>query len=268
LNIVFLETKESMMSVSKSTTWWRDSAESEGLAVLDKHVERDADWEKAAETGVLDFQRALELTGMPTGNHLAALEIGCGAGRMTWVMAQHFGQVVAADVSKTFVQLAREKNRCPNVMFLTISGDSLENAHIQQYDVAFSYEVFHHLDAEVVEQYIEDVSGLLKPDGHFVFEMNTVPMGALTRASQVVRRILHYYGKKQWRGWPTSPHFCRKPYRVESIVASLEKHGFIVEQVVQPHAGQTWFVAVKPSVRRRHTRVRNGNALAEMKVGE
>lgn len=262
LNIACLEMNKFKMSVSRSTTWWKDSAQSEGLAVLDKHVEGDADWEKVAKTGDLDFQRALKLTSMPTGRHLTALEIGCGAGRMTWAMAQHFGEVVATDVSEAFVQLAREKNRCPNVTFLTISGDSLAVADIRQYDVAFSYEVFHYLDPEVVEQYVKDVFGLLKPGGRFVFEVNTVPVRLITRASQVVRRILHSCGRKHWRGWPTSPHFCRKPCRVESIVGSIEKHGFVAEQVVQPQSGQTWFVAVKPSEQRRRRHIRNGIALA------
>lgn len=234
-----------MTTLCSAADWWRDVASEQGLKLLDQHVTVDADWKAAAQTGYEDFERARRLTRLPLGRNRTVLEIGCGAGRMTWVLARHFGQVVATDVSETFLNLARQ--HCPqsNISFRAGSGRDLEAAGDRLYDVAFAYEVFHYLDPEILQRYVQDVQRLLWPGGVFVVQLNTEPLQLLTRASLLVRYGLHLCGKKYWRDWPTSPHFVRRPYRAEFIVETLRRHGFRVEKLLQPGTRQTWFVAVK-----------------------
>lgn len=234
-----------MTTPCTSADWWRDAASDSGMRLMDQHVAADADWETAAATGAQDFARALRLTGLPTGPQLTALEIGCGAGRMTWALAQHFGHVVAVDVSDAFVGMARQNCPGQNITWRVSSGQDLQAVSDGQYDVAFSYEVFHYLETAILERYLQDVYQSLKPAGVLVLQLNTEPLRLLTRASLMVRYALHLCGKKYWRGWPTSPHFIRRPYRAEFIAETLCRQGFRVEKLLQPGTRQTWFVAVK-----------------------
>jgi 2-polyprenyl-3-methyl-5-hydroxy-6-metoxy-1,4-benzoquinol methylase len=235
-----------MKPVSSANDWWREIAAEDGMKFLDQHVGADADWATAAKTGLEDFRRAVRLTDMPTGPELSLLEVGCGMGRMTWVLADAFGQVVAADISEAYVKLAEQHCRKPNVNFRTISGNDLEALRDRSYDVAFSYEVFHYLDRSVLERYVSDVHGLLRPGGSFVLQLNTAPMSLLTRISLWFRYVLHLAGQKSWRGWPTSPYFARKPYSADTIRGILTGAGFQVQKIVQPGLRQTWFVATTP----------------------
>jgi ubiquinone/menaquinone biosynthesis C-methylase UbiE len=235
-----------MKPVGSANEWWREMAAEDGLRLLDQHVGTDADWATAAKTGLEDFQRAVRLTGMPSGPDLSLLEIGCGAGRMTWVLAEAFGQVVAADVSPAYVKMAEQHCARPNVSYRTISGYDLEALGDRLFDVAFTYEVFHYLEQPILERYVSDVYRFLRQGGSFVLQLNTAPMGLVTHVSLLIRRLMHLVGKRSWRGWPTSPYFARKPYSADAICGILTKAGFEIQKVVQPGQRQTWFLATAP----------------------
>lgn len=233
--------------MSPSSRWWSKVGEDGGLELLDKHVDPVADWSGVVQTGAADWQRAQQLTGIPTGKHLSLLEIGCGAGRMTGVLASQYRDVMALDVSEWYLGCAQRHCTATNVTFRAIASDDLEAAADRRYDVAFSYEVFHYVSPDVLEGYMSAVQRLLHPGGHFVFEINTLPMNWLTRASLLVRRVLHACGKRSWRGWPTSPHFIRKTYSPRAIATQLQRAGLTVSQIINPGCRETWFVATKPS---------------------
>ena len=55
--------------------------------------------------------------GRPAG-HEAALDFGCGVGRLSRALASHFDQVTGVDISETMIGRARELNAAiPNVEF-------------------------------------------------------------------------------------------------------------------------------------------------------
>src|SRR5438094_10291456 len=54
------------------------------------------------------------------------VEVGCGPGRMTRLLAERFDRVLAIDVSPEMLKLARREVTTPNVEFLLVSGSSLE----------------------------------------------------------------------------------------------------------------------------------------------
>jgi 2-polyprenyl-3-methyl-5-hydroxy-6-metoxy-1,4-benzoquinol methylase len=232
-----------MQPVRSANDWWREAAAEDGLKWLDFRVAKDDDLATLSKNAVLEFERGKQLTGMPTGPELSLLEVGCGGGRMTWVLADAFGQVVAADISDAYIKLAEQYCKKPNVIFRTISGNDLDALRDRVYDVVFSYEVFHHLERHVLERYVSDIHVLLRQGGTFVLELNTTPMRLLTRISIIFRYALHLAGKRHWRGWPTSPYFARIPYSAETIHGILTRAGFQVQKVLQPGKPQTWFVA-------------------------
>ena len=96
---------------------------------------------------------------------------------MTCAFAQDYGEVVALDVSESYLASARQNCPMPHVSFRPIGSDDLSSAEGTAYDVAFSYEVFHYLAPRLLEKYFVEVHRLLRAGGQFVFELNTAPVG-------------------------------------------------------------------------------------------
>lgn len=103
-----------------------------------------------------------------------AIELGCGAGRMTHVFAKHFGHVIAFDVSEEM--LKRAKTLLPhstNVTWLHSNGENLNEGGDSSADFVFSYLVLQHLPhEELVCAYIREMLRVLRPDGLCLFQFN------------------------------------------------------------------------------------------------
>jgi SAM-dependent methyltransferase len=130
---------------------------------------------------------------------MKVLEIGCGAGRVTRALAAFFGAVYAVDISAEMVAQARRAlEGFPNAHFfqndgkdLAVVGCALEGGWLRrlyrrfrgwapsghgQIDFAFSCIVFQHIPSrEIIENYVREVHGLLRPGGLFKFQVQGYP---------------------------------------------------------------------------------------------
>ena len=108
---------------------------------------------------------------------LNMLEIGCGVGRMTRMLARIFGEVTALDISDEMLAKARANLRdCENVRLTLGDGYSLAGVESERFDFAFSFIVFQHIPAfTVIESYCREVFRVLKPGGLFKFQAQGSP---------------------------------------------------------------------------------------------
>lgn len=151
---------------------------------------------------------------------MRVLEIGCGAGRVTRALAELFGEVHAVDVSREMIAQA------------TAALASTPHAHVYQnngmdlsvipagdgFDFAFSSIVFQHIPSrEVIENYVREVSRLLKPGRLFKFQVQ----GDATLSTTA---------DDTWLG---------VPYSDSDAVAMAERCGF--EPRYRHGAGQQYF---------------------------
>lgn len=104
---------------------------------------------------------------------MKVLEIGCGAGRVSRALANLFGEVHAVDVSGEMVAQARAGLRNhPNAHIYQNNGTDLTVLPPGPYDFAFSSIVFQHIPSrEVIENYVREVSRLLRPGALFKFQV-------------------------------------------------------------------------------------------------
>jgi SAM-dependent methyltransferase len=72
-----------------------------------------------------------------------ALDAGCGAGRYTQVLAEHFAEVVGIDISEPLIDIARRRRSCANVRYL--ATDMMSFADADGFDLVFSSTMLHHL---------------------------------------------------------------------------------------------------------------------------
>jgi SAM-dependent methyltransferase len=105
---------------------------------------------------------------------LRALEIGCGVGRMTRMLARIFKHVSAVDVSREMIERARiNLADCKNADPILGDGATLSALADESHDFAFSFVVFQHIpSAEVIGTYCREVFRVLRPGSLFKFQVN------------------------------------------------------------------------------------------------
>jgi ubiquinone/menaquinone biosynthesis C-methylase UbiE len=104
---------------------------------------------------------------------MRALEIGCGAGRVTRALANLFGEVHGVDVSGEMIRQAKMALRDrPNAFVYQNNGKDLSVVPAIEFDFAFSTIVFQHIPSrEIIENYVCEVSRLLRPGALFKFQV-------------------------------------------------------------------------------------------------
>ena len=124
-----------------------------------------------------DVIRLLEadLKRLPTRD--AALEIGCGPGRLMRPLAHHFTEIHGVDVSGEMVRRAAENLReTANAHAHLGSGADLSLFADETFDFVYSYAVFQHIPSrEVVFSYLREARRVLKIGGVLRCQINGLP---------------------------------------------------------------------------------------------
>lgn len=110
----------------------------------------------------------------------AALEIGCGPGRLLRPLSAHFSEIHGVDVSDEMVKLAGQRLAgTPNAHAHRTSGSDLAMFPDERFDFVYSYAVFQHIPSrDVVFQYLREARRVLKTDGVLRCQINGLPAHA------------------------------------------------------------------------------------------
>jgi SAM-dependent methyltransferase len=107
----------------------------------------------------------------------AALEIGCGPGRLMRPLSRYFTEIHGVDVSDEMIKLAKERLRDTDNAFPQVaSGSDLSQFPDEKFDFVYSYAVFQHIPSrDVVLNYLREARRVLKPRGVLRCQMNGLP---------------------------------------------------------------------------------------------
>jgi SAM-dependent methyltransferase len=172
------------------------------------------------------------------------VEIGCGAGRITGMLALTFQHVIAGDVSPDIIEYARAHVPLENIRWLVTDGDVLP-AEDGQVDAVFSCQVFQHFPNNAAQlAMFREISRVLKPGGTFFIHqpMHCFPHG---RFAALARTAYAAYLQLQ-RGYAfvqlNAMRFGGRPpmrivsYEMDRLLEDLRAIGFADLQVVHsPH---------------------------------
>ena len=112
----------------------------------------------------------LQREGMVCGRTLA-LDFGCGVGRLTRALANHFNRVHGVDISATMISHAQErKPAIPGITFFVNPRADLTLLDDYRYDFIYSREVLQHIPTHFQRVYIREFLRLLAPAGLAVFQ--------------------------------------------------------------------------------------------------
>ena len=104
-----------------------------------------------------------------------ALDFGCGIGRITQALADHFESVVGIDISETMIAQAavlnRHGERCRYVT------GTLKQFPVGEFDLAFSVYVIQHVPRSMQPEVLRDLVRVVKPGGLAAIQIAAPPRG-------------------------------------------------------------------------------------------
>lgn len=108
------------------------------------------------------------------------LELGCGLGRTTRWLADHFRRIFAVDVSTSHLRLAQQLNadaaHAERIMW-TALGSPADVAGLPAFDLFFSVIVLQHNPPPVIGMLLESIADKLRPGGYAFFQVPTYQRG-------------------------------------------------------------------------------------------
>ena len=106
----------------------------------------------------------------PSGR--VAVDVGCGAGRITRALARRFGHVYGLDVSDEMLKVASTFSRdLANITWLRSDGTSLAPVETTSVDFVFSYLVLQHIPRrDLALGLVAEIIRVLRPGGAFLFQ--------------------------------------------------------------------------------------------------
>lgn len=158
--------------------FWDRRAREDPLYFVDNrlrygHADRERFWSRGEE----DLDTLLALLGVTLRATDSVVEVGCGVGRLTRVIAARVERVVALDVSPQMIEVARAENEgLGNVTWIVGDGRSLDGVGDRTADACVSHVVFQHIpDPAVTLRYVTEMGRVLRPGGWAGFGVSNDP---------------------------------------------------------------------------------------------
>ena len=120
---------------------------------------------------IADVLRDLSRLGLAV-NTDRALDFGCGVGRLTQALAEHFTRVVGVDLSPEMIERAKSLNRFPDrVTYLANGVDDLSVLGSERFDLIVSRIVLQHIAPDAAVRYVRELCRVIAPGGSLVFQV-------------------------------------------------------------------------------------------------
>lgn len=120
-----------------------------------------------------------------------ALDFGCGAGRCTQALAEHFDQVCGVDIAPSMIEVAQSYNRhgerCRYVLNDRADLSPFEDG---SFDFLLSLITLQHMPPSYAKQYLREFVRVLAPDGVAVFQTAGEPLSRPTAAAAALRAFV------------------------------------------------------------------------------
>jgi ubiquinone/menaquinone biosynthesis C-methylase UbiE len=197
------------MGTGDMARFWDARAREDAFYFVDNTgTYRDADIDRFWEQGRDNLETVLEAVGARVEPGDVALDIGCGVGRLTRVLAETASHVHALDVSAEMLEQARALNaHLTNVSWHHGDGTTLHPIEDASIDAVVSHVVFQHIpDPQITLGYVREMGRVLRPGGWAAFQISNDPglhratIGLRDRVKAAIGRAPKGQGEPQWLG--------------------------------------------------------------------
>jgi ubiquinone/menaquinone biosynthesis C-methylase UbiE len=206
---------------------------------------RDADVDRFWAEGRRNLETVLAAVDAQVRPGDVALDIGCGVGRLTRVLAETASHVHAIDVSSEMLEQARELNaHLTNVTWHHGDGTTLHPVGDASIDAIVSHVVFQHIpDPRITLGYVREMGRVLKPGGWSAFQISNDPslhqatIGLRYRVKAAIGRAPKGQDEPQWLGSAVD---------LQDLTAAALESGLDIAKVVGEGTQFCYVRAVKP----------------------
>jgi SAM-dependent methyltransferase len=167
------------MKLDELAAHWNEFGRTDPLwAVLAVAGTENSGWDvnQFFESGRLEIAHVLHLLEQAgvTVKRRRALDFGCGVGRLTQALGEHFDQACGVDIAPSMIELAQKYNqlRIKCQYYLNRAND-LALFHDGSFTFIYSVIVLQHMKPKYSKNYIREMLRVLAPDGVFVFQIPT-----------------------------------------------------------------------------------------------
>lgn len=171
----------------------------------------------------------------------SVLDVGCGVGYLTGLIANYARNVLGVDSSKSSIDIAvRHNKHIKNIDFKYEDIRVLSSSHKQVFDFAISHLVLHVIDD--LDLSLRNISARLKKSSRFLFSIPHPCFWALSRGVGTwnYKKINNYeYDKPSVQQNSinidgdefVTPYYHRP---IELYFSALDKSGFAIQRIVEP----------------------------------
>jgi SAM-dependent methyltransferase len=177
---------------------WEGLAERDALnAILTDDSKTDGKWDVAdfMATGDAEIETVmnhLAAIGRTPNRNGAALDFGCGVGRLTQALARRFASCVGVDISQQMIQKADALNRYAHCRYVASSAAPLPFPDAS-FSFIYSNIVLQHVPRRFSKEYLREFVRLLAPDGILVFGVqDSFAAPDLSSRLVRVRHVVHF----------------------------------------------------------------------------
>jgi SAM-dependent methyltransferase len=163
-----------MMHLDKLKNDWESLAERDALgAILTDASRADGKWDIAEfmATGDVEIEIVMRhLAGIGCSPNFAgaAMDFGCGVGRLTQPLGRRFASCVGVDISQQMIEKANSLNQFAHCRYVVHSEIALPFAD-DSFSFIYSNIVLQHVPPRFSEQYLREFVRVLAPGGVLVF---------------------------------------------------------------------------------------------------
>jgi SAM-dependent methyltransferase len=192
-------------------------------------------FQKAYETGehgwpvegpTPEVERLVRRLGSGRGKR--ALDLGCGEGRHTILLARRGYDVVALDLEPVALRKARAHVERAGRKARFVRGNALDlRFPAGEFDLVLDYGCFHHLVTRDWARYRRQVARILKPGGHLVLSVFST-------------KFRHHPGERRTRNWIVHRNHYDHFFTVAEIRQAF-RESFDLRAVLEEHEGLNGF---------------------------
>ncbi len=123
------------------------------------------------------------------GRGRRALDLGCGEGRHTILLARRGWEVTANDLAPLALRAARARARRAGVRARFEAGNALDlRFPAGRFDLVLDYGCFHHVVKRDWPRYLGEITHVLRPGGHLLLSVFST-------------KFKHHAGERRRRDW-------------------------------------------------------------------
>ena len=145
-------------------------------AVLSDNDKRGGLWDDASfyatgRTLIAETLGLVRSAGAFPVRQARALDFGCGVGRLSTALAEHFGHVDGVDIAPSMIAEAVAGNRAPDRIAYHVNvRDDLALFPADSFDLVHSFITLQHIPTPLVRAYVREFVRVAAPGGTIVFQ--------------------------------------------------------------------------------------------------